>query len=445
MADNALEFGFKVNEAPIVAGLKRTEAEASKAGRSIATAGDRGSRSFGGMEKVIARSVVAIKSLNVLAQATLGRSELWQQSFEAVSTAIGRSVDQQIEKFRGAVGSAEWFEWNDPKKVEERAKAADRALADPITKARIELKLLRAELDQLGGVMGDRLIQKGTELSKADGVDAEAAAQRGIARTRKELYDQILALEATIEALERGSDVSAATIKSALGNVEAVLDEEMKATEARAELEERIVEAKLGWIKEYHEMLAAAEKAAAELERRQSFAGFKDGFASAVEEMKDLEKVGQSVAQGIGASFQASFFDLFKQGTFNAKKLLTSLLDLALSVISQLAGGQATAGLGALFGLTGKARGGAVTAGTPYIVGEEGPEVFTPSSSGVVTPNGRMAAGGGISMPITIHVQGNVDDPQAMGSSLAAALEQRLLHLLSHNARVREAVRGNVR
>jgi len=46
----------------------------------------------------------------------------------------------------------------------------------------------------------------------------------------------------------------------------------------------------------------------------------------------------------------------------------------------------------------GFAGGGNVTAGGPYVVGEEGPELFTPSSSGNITPNGEMggAMGGGV-------------------------------------------------
>jgi len=40
-----------------------------------------------------------------------------------------------------------------------------------------------------------------------------------------------------------------------------------------------------------------------------------------------------------------------------------------------------------------RARGGPVTAGSPYVVGEEGPELFVPRTSGTIVPNG--AAGGG--------------------------------------------------
>jgi lambda family phage tail tape measure protein len=44
---------------------------------------------------------------------------------------------------------------------------------------------------------------------------------------------------------------------------------------------------------------------------------------------------------------------------------------------------------------TGKAAGGAVTNNTPYVVGERGPEVFVPSGSGTIIPNGQLGSMGG--------------------------------------------------
>jgi phage-related minor tail protein len=54
-----------------------------------------------------------------------------------------------------------------------------------------------------------------------------------------------------------------------------------------------------------------------------------------------------------------------------------------------------------LAGISGaRANGGPVMGGGTYLVGERGPELFTPGSSGMITPNG---AGGGT---INITVQG---------------------------------------
>lgn len=48
-----------------------------------------------------------------------------------------------------------------------------------------------------------------------------------------------------------------------------------------------------------------------------------------------------------------------------------------------------------------KALGGAVSRGSSYIVGERGPEMFTPGASGSITPNNRLGAG----KPIQVNLQ----------------------------------------
>ena len=58
-----------------------------------------------------------------------------------------------------------------------------------------------------------------------------------------------------------------------------------------------------------------------------------------------------------------------------------------------------------------RASGGPVSGGSSYLVGERGPEIFTPSSSGMITPNS--AIGGNT---ITVNVQGA--DPQAVVRAL---------------------------
>jgi hypothetical protein len=46
---------------------------------------------------------------------------------------------------------------------------------------------------------------------------------------------------------------------------------------------------------------------------------------------------------------------------------------------------------GSLFG-GGRAAGGPVTAGTPYVVGERGPELFVPQNTGKIIPNNKLTA-----------------------------------------------------
>jgi len=60
-----------------------------------------------------------------------------------------------------------------------------------------------------------------------------------------------------------------------------------------------------------------------------------------------------------------------------------------------------------------RANGGPVLQGSSYLVGERGPEIFTPSGSGMITPNSAIGGGGNT---ITVNVQGA--DPQAVVRAL---------------------------
>jgi phage-related minor tail protein len=52
--------------------------------------------------------------------------------------------------------------------------------------------------------------------------------------------------------------------------------------------------------------------------------------------------------------------------------------------------------------------GGPVTSGTSYMVGEQGPELFTPSRSGTIIPNHALG-GGGRGSVINLTVNGAID------------------------------------
>ena len=56
----------------------------------------------------------------------------------------------------------------------------------------------------------------------------------------------------------------------------------------------------------------------------------------------------------------------------------------------------------------GKAVGGPVSGGTTYLVGEKGPELFTPGTSGSITPNSALGSGSS-GTTININVSGAID------------------------------------
>lgn len=76
--------------------------------------------------------------------------------------------------------------------------------------------------------------------------------------------------------------------------------------------------------------------------------------------------------------------------------------------------------------IPGRASGGPVSAGTPYVVGEVGPELFIPRNSGTIVPNS--ALGGGT--VVNVYVQGDVS-----GQELVDKVQEGIMQSLRMNAK----------
>lgn len=79
--------------------------------------------------------------------------------------------------------------------------------------------------------------------------------------------------------------------------------------------------------------------------------------------------------------------------------------------------------------LPGKALGGAVGAGQPYMVGERGPELFVPGAKGNIVPNSAM---GGANVVVNVdasgsNVEGNADQASQLGKVIGIAVQQELV------------------
>ena len=70
-----------------------------------------------------------------------------------------------------------------------------------------------------------------------------------------------------------------------------------------------------------------------------------------------------------------------------------------------------------------RAMGGPVAAGTPYMVGERGPELFMPGRSGTIVPNNALG-GGSTSVVVNVDASGNsnIQGDQAQGKQLGLAV-----------------------
>jgi len=112
------------------------------------------------------------------------------------------------------------------------------------------------------------------------------------------------------------------------------------------------------------------------------------------------------------------------------RSVLDKMIDAALNMaIFGNAGGSFMPGLG-LLGSIFKAEGGPVKRGGSFIVGERGPELFTPGVSGMITPN--HALGGSTSVVVNVDasgssVEGDEQGGRELGLVLSAAIESELI------------------
>ena len=125
-----------------------------------------------------------------------------------------------------------------------------------------------------------------------------------------------------------------------------------------------------------------------------------------------LLKVAKLVAPYIGGAFKLAFTGVASviNGVSKAVDLLVDGINLAVSAVNLLISAynivNNITGAKDLSKIPKLAAGGPVSSNRPYIVGEVGPELFVPSSSGRIVPNNKMGGGGTV---ININVTGAID------------------------------------
>ena len=114
--------------------------------------------------------------------------------------------------------------------------------------------------------------------------------------------------------------------------------------------------------------------------------------------MKEQNKLFDDAGQILATGFE----DAILSGQKLSEVLRAIGQDLVRLVFSNMITQPLAKGIGTfLSGM--RAEGGPVNAGSPYVVGERGPELFVPSSSGSIVPNGAMGSSGGGSGGVTVN------------------------------------------
>ena len=119
----------------------------------------------------------------------------------------------------------------------------------------------------------------------------------------------------------------------------------------------------------------------------------RDFLAPVIGTVLGLAFKGLGIAIGVIIDVFATLVDLIAKAFSAIKAIVKFITDNPLTRF--ISGALETA-----FG-GGKAAGGPVRSGTSYLVGERGPELFTPNSSGMITPNNRLGGGTTINLNVT--------------------------------------------
>lgn len=144
--------------------------------------------------------------------------------------------------------------------------------------------------------------------------------------------------------------------------------------------------------------------------------GWAKAFSSYVNNATNSAKIAENMFTSLTTNMNSALDTFVETGKFNFSDLAQSIIKDILKIQLRAAAanlfsaiGQTGAGsfLSGLFG-GGKAIGGPVYPGTPYLVGERGPELFMPASAGSIVPNNKLSSGGNAAVGNNTYITNNI-------------------------------------
>lgn len=264
------------------------------------------------------------------------------------------------------------------------------------------------------------------KLKKKGKTDAEKEAERierlaqASAKRVQALRDQV-SLTNTRNEEERRAVQLNIDLRKIMENTLGLTEEQV-----RAEIDARMAkeDATLAAIAYKNEQDAAAKKAK-ELADEQAKAA--ERIAETYKMIGDTIKTG--IVDGIKSAIDGTK-SLAEVASNTLNNLSNKLLDLGINMaLGSLGGGNPASIFTKLFGGA-RANGGTVTGGRSYLVGERGPELFTPGRTGSIAPNNAM--GGSSSIVVNVDatgstVEGDAGQAKQLGDAIGVAIRQELL------------------
>ena len=313
---------------------------------------------------------------------------------KAADTPTKRRYVYGTRQKDGTFGSGHW---EDVKTTEEQKAIADNLEANKA--ARIQLDTLRQKIEDQ---------KKSLAIQKEENAYALEAYKYSDNQNKQmslafEYRKQILALDQKEADIKKQYSKEDAMRKTALEGVQAEKQAAKDSYETKAKMAQQ------------------------EEQQRQDFNyGWNQAFKKYSEDAQNYSKVGADAFKSVTGNMETAIVNFVTKGKISFKGLAQSIIAdliqiqakmMASNLISGLFGGILSGAGGLLSSVMGssstdflnagasyssiglKASGGSISGGSPYIVGEQGPEMIIPGQSGVVVPNNQLSnsmGGGGI-------------------------------------------------
>lgn len=314
------------------------------------------------------------------------------------------------------------------------AAGAGAAIAAPLVQAAKQAKVAQASY---------------SEAAREMAIAQRALLEEGISLTQS-LRTPLEILNDEYERLEKlvnAGAISHETLERALTRAQSAYDETLESTKKYREEQERLNALLAATPTEQLEKLRddmrllgrAFEEGTISAEQFNEAANAALGrTAESAEAATDrMSEFANQAARNMQDAFADFLFDPFAKGldgmidgftkTINrmvADLLASQLLDFLKDTAK---GGGFGSFIGGMFGGA-KASGGDVIAGRSYLVGEHGPEMFTPRTTGAIIPSSKLSGGGTVSVYNNFTVSGTTDrrSQQQIATDVGLAVERAI-------------------
>ena len=169
--------------------------------------------------------------------------------------------------------------------------------------------------------------------------------------------------------------------------------------------------------------------------------GWREAFQTYAENASNSANQAKGYFETFTKGWEDAIVNFVKTGKLSFKDLAESMIAefakvQAQKMFVQLFGSSGNTGAGLLGpvtsflgGLFGKAGGGSVQAGNPYVIGESGKELFIPASNGTIVPNNQLGGGG------TTNINYNIQAVDASSFRTLVARDPQFIYAVTEQGR----------